>query len=56
MTLKILESLKDLLHLHDCEMEGLQMPTTKQWFEAVNKAAEAVYEYETSNESASELD
>ena len=56
MTPKILESLKELLHLHDCEMEGLEMPTSKQWIETVNKAEEAVYEYETSNEAASELE
>jgi hypothetical protein len=51
---KILDSLKDLLLLHNSEMEGLIAPSPKLWNETVNKAAEAVYEYETSNEDINE--
>ena len=54
MTPKILESLKDLLLLHNSEMEGLIAPSPKLWTETLNKAAEAVYEYETSNEAINE--
>lgn len=38
---KLYESLSDLIHLHNCEMEGLLsgMPTTEQWMEAVEKAS-----------------
>lgn len=33
-----------ILHLHRCEQEGIGggMPTARQWYEAVNKLAEAM--------------
>lgn len=42
---KITESLTELVHLHACEQEGLQSgkPTPEQWFNAVNKAHDALW-------------
>lgn len=38
------EALEGLVHLHLCEQEGLLSgkPTPEMWFEAVNKASEAL--------------
>jgi len=37
---ELLEALKELVHLHGCEQEGLLsgQPTPKQWYKAVEKA------------------
>jgi hypothetical protein len=40
----LLEALQELTHLHGCEQEGLSsgQPTASEWYEAVNKANEAI--------------
>ena len=38
----LLEALQNLLHLHDCEMEGLAFPSKEQWLEAVKKGEAAI--------------
>lgn len=40
----VVTALKDLVHLHLCEQEGLSSgaPTPKQWLESVDKAVEAL--------------
>ena len=40
----LLEALKNLVHLHLCEQEGISsgMPTREQWLEAVDKASKAI--------------
>jgi hypothetical protein len=40
----VVEALQDLTHLHGCEQEGLSsgQPTASEWYEAVNKANEAI--------------
>lgn len=39
------EALTELVHLHACEQEGLQSgrPTPEQWFNAINKAHDALW-------------
>jgi hypothetical protein len=41
---KLREALERLVHLHNCEMEGIGsgQPTPAQWYEAVNQASEAL--------------
>ena len=41
---ELLEALKELVHLHMCEQEGLLsgQPTPEQWFKAVEKAEMAI--------------
>ena len=41
---ELLEALKELVHLHGCEQEGLLsgQPTPEQWFKAVEKAELAI--------------
>lgn len=38
----LLKAAKELLHLHMCEQEGLQLPTKEMWFDAVNNLSEAI--------------
>lgn len=40
----LLNALKQLVHLHMCEQEGIQsgMPTAKQWLKAVDEAATVI--------------
>lgn len=40
----LLKALENLVHLHNCEMEGLQSgkPTMQQWLDAVDEAVEAI--------------
>ena len=40
----LLEALLELVHLHQCEQEGLTsgQPSPEQWYKAVNKAEEAI--------------
>jgi hypothetical protein len=47
----ILAALKELVHLHLCEQEGLSsgMPTKQQWLEAVDAASEAIRKAEGGN-------
>lgn len=41
---ELLEVLKQLVHLHMCEQEGIAsgMPTANQWLKAVDEAAKAI--------------
>ena len=41
---RIIESFDYLLHLHNCEMEGIEsgQPTPEQWFKAVEDAEKAL--------------
>ncbi len=41
---ELLEALKELIHLHGCEQEGLLsgQPTPEQWYKAVEKAERAL--------------
>jgi hypothetical protein len=41
---ELLEALKELVHLHGCEQEGLLsgQPTPEQWYKAVEKAEVAI--------------
>lgn len=48
----LIESFEKLLHLHDCEQEGLLsgQPTPEQWFEAVENAKKAMEAYANSQQ------
>jgi hypothetical protein len=41
---ELLEALKELVHLHGCEQEGIGsgQPTPEQWYKAVDKASLAI--------------
>ena len=45
---ELLNALKELVHLHMCEQEGLLsgQPTPEQWFKAVEKAEMAITKIE----------
>ena len=48
---QLYEALKNMLHLHKMEMEGTlsELPTQKQWQEAIKQAEQAIKQYENEN-------
>lgn len=50
---KLLEALKELVHLHGCEQEGLLsgQPTPEQWLKAVEKAEMVINKAEEKDEN-----